>query len=77
MTRILIRCQLYQYKPGPKPNNLSKPKHHSKPPILSIGIFHLNKLRKLKLMILLWQEFEKLAKNQKLKVMLSFFARMT
>ena len=57
---------------GPKPNNLSKPKPHSKPPI-----FHLNKLRKLKLMILLWQKFEKLAKNQKLKVMLSFFARMT
>ena len=35
-----------------------------KPPMLSIGIFHLNKLRKLKIMILLWQEFEKLAKNQ-------------
>ena len=48
-------------------------KHHSKPPILSIGIFHLNKLRKPKLMIILWQEFEKLAKNQNLKEMLSFF----
>ena len=52
-----------------------QPKHHSKPPILSIGIFHLNKLRKLKLMILLRQEFEKLAKNQKLKIMLSFFSQ--
>ena len=46
-----------------------------KTPILSIGIFHLNKLRKLKLMILLWREFEKLVMSQKLKVMLSFFRK--